>query len=269
MKKTIPKKKKLYHIGLCKEQLNSAKIAILPGDPARVKLLAELLSEKIEPLDFNREYCSYLAEVPYEKNVDEKKKSEKVLIISTGMGSPSVAIGLEELAMLGIKKFIRVGTTGSIQEKIQLGDLILNTAAVRLEGTSSHYAPIEYPAVADFELTQSLKQAAQKLKIPLHLGIGISSDTFWAGQERYDGYSGFVLQRFKGSLQEWRKLGLLNFEMEASALFTICSTFGLQAASICCVIAKRTKSEKVDKRKYQKGMDLTMKIIKQAIQNCH
>ena len=93
MKKTIPKKKKLYHIGLCKEQLNSAKIAILPGDPARVKLLAELLSEKIEPLDFNREYCSYLAEVPYEKNVDEKKKSEKVLIISTGMGSPSVAIG--------------------------------------------------------------------------------------------------------------------------------------------------------------------------------
>ena len=72
--------------------------------------------------------------------------------------------------MLGIKKFIRVGTTGSIQEKIQLGDLILNTAAVRLEGTSSHYAPIEYPAVADFELTQSLKQAAQKLKIPATLG---------------------------------------------------------------------------------------------------
>ena len=86
--------------------IQSIGLKYLPGDPARVKLLAELLSEKIEPLDFNREYCSYLAEVPYEKNVDEKKKSEKVLIISTGMGSPSVAIGLEELAMLGIKKFM-------------------------------------------------------------------------------------------------------------------------------------------------------------------
>ena len=77
---------------------------------------------------------------------------------------------------------------------------------MRLEGTSSHYAPIEYPAVADFELTQSLKQAAQKLKIQLHLGIGISSDTFWAGQERYyDGYSGFVLQRFKGFYKNIKK----------------------------------------------------------------
>ena len=152
-------------------------------------------------------------------------------------------------------------------KKINLGDLILNTGAVRLEGTSSHYVPIEYPAIADFELTQSLRQAAQKLQIPLHLGIGISSDTFWAGQERYDGYSGSVLRKFQGSLEEWQKLGLLNFEMEASALFTICSVFKLQAASICCVIAKRTKSEKVDKSKYQKGIERIMKIIQEAIKD--
>ncbi len=279
MKKTISENEKLYHIGLCKKQLNSAKIAILPGDPARVELLAKLLDKQALPLAFNREYCSYLAGMPNitktsktntsKTNTSKTNIDEKVLVISTGMGSPSVSIGLEELAMLGVKKFIRVGTTGAIQEKIQLGDLILNTAAVRLEGTSSHYAPIEYPAVADFELTQALRQASQKLKIPLQLGIGISSDTFWAGQERYDSYSGFVLQKFKGSLQEWRKLGLLNFEMETSALFTICSTLGLQAASICCVIAKRTKSEKVDKSKYQRGMELIMQIVKQTIKDFH
>ena len=205
MKKTIPETEKLYHIGLCKKQLDSAKIAILPGDPARVELLAKLLDTQSLYLSFNREYCSYLATVG----------KEKILVISTGMGCPSAAIAVEELAMLGIKKFIRVGTTGAIQEKINLGDLILNTGAVRLEGTSSHYVPIEYPAIADFELTQSLRQASQKL-ITLHLG----KDTFWAGQERYDGYSGSVLRKFQGSLEEWQKLGLLNFEMEASALFT-------------------------------------------------
>ena len=157
MKKTIPETEKLYHIGLCKKQLDSAKIAILPGDPARVELLAKLLDTQSLYLSFNREYCSYLATVG----------KEKILVISTGMGSPSAAIAVEELAMLGIKKFIRVGTTGAIQEKINLGDLILNTGAVRLEGTSSHYVPIEYPAIADFELTQSLRQAAQKLQISI------------------------------------------------------------------------------------------------------
>ena len=253
--KITPEDQKLYHIGLSRKQLLGAKIAVLPGDPARVEFLAKLLDVQAVSLAFNREYCSYLAEVG----------KEKVLIISTGMGCPSVAIGIEELAMLGIKKFIRVGTTGTIQKKINLGDLILNTGSVRLEGTSSHYAPIEYPAIADFELTQSLRNAAQELQIPIHLGIGISSDTFWAGQERYDGYSGFVLQKFKGSLEEWQKLGLLNFEMETSALFTIGSVFGLQTASICCVIAKRTKSEKVDKSKYQNGMKSIMKIIKETI----
>ena len=155
-----------------------------------------------------------------------------------------------------------------------LGILILSSLGFCALGTLISVLTIEvrskeYPAIADFELTQSLRQASQKLQIPLHLGIGISSDTFWAGQERYDGYSGSVLRKFQGSLEEWQKLGLLNFEMEASALFTICSVFKLQAASICCVIAKRTKSEKVDKSKYQKGIERIMKIIQEAIKDLH
>lgn len=255
--KIVPKNEKLYHVGISTKDINCAEIAILPGDPGRVQFLAELLDKNATKIKNNREYTSYLTTV----------NNQSVLIMSTGMGCPSVAIAVEELAMLGVKKFIRVGTTGAIQEKIELGDLILNSAAVRLEGTSSHYAPLEYPAVADFATTYLLKKSADELNIDLHIGIGISSDTFWPGQERYDGYRGFVLKKFKNSLKEWQSLGLLNFEMEASALFTICSVFGLQAACICCTIAKRTKSESVDKTKYNIGMEKIMKIIQNSISN--
>jgi uridine phosphorylase len=249
--KITDSKQKLYHIGISREDIDFAEIAILPGDPERVASLAKMLDSKAQSVAVNREYTSYLAEI----------KDQKILVISTGMGCPSVAIGVEELAMLGVKKFIRVGTTGTIQEKVTLGDLIINNAAVRLEGTSSHYAPLEFPATADLELTYQLAQSAKKFAIRHFVGIGISSDTFWAGQERYDGFSGYVIPRLQGSLAQWQKLGVLNYEMEASSLFTICSVFGLRAACICCAIAKRTDSEQVDKTKYQQGMENIMKII--------
>lgn len=248
----VDEKEKLYHIGISRQDINFADRAILPGDPARVESLAKMLDKDAQHIAINREYTSYLARV----------NNQCVLIISTGMGCPSTAIGVEELAMLGVKKFIRVGTTGVIQEKIALGDIIINNGAVRLEGTSSHYAPLEFPAVADLELTHALVKSAQKFSIQYFVGIGISSDTFFPGQERLDGFSGYVIPKFQGSKEQWQKLGVLNYEMEASSLFTICSVFGLQAACLCCAIAKRTDSEKVDKTKYQQGMQNIMKIIK-------
>ena len=256
-KKIVSEKETLYHIGLSREAIQFSEIAILPGDPGRVQFLAQLLDKDAQKIAVNREFTSYLA------NCD----NQKILVMSTGMGGPSVAIAVEELAMLGVKKFIRVGTTGAIQEKIDLGDLILNDAAVRLEGTSQHYAPLEYPAVADFYLTDSLKKSAEQLGLKLHIGIGISSDSFWPGQERYDSYSGTILKKLEGSLKEWQKLGALNFEMESATLFVICSVFGLQAASICCAIAKRTKSEQTDKSKYQQGMEKIMQIINLALKS--
>lgn len=255
--KRMPDDEKLYHIGLCYNDLEGSEIAILPGDPERVLYLAEMLGPSPKKLAVNREYTSYLAKVG-EKNL---------LIMSTGMGGPSVGIGLEELAMIGVKKFIRVGTTGAIQEKIQIGDLLVSTGAVRLDGTSVHYAPLEYPAVADFELNVSLAQAAKDLSIPIHYGLTASSDTFYPGQERYDSYSGFVRRHFKGSVEEWRKLNVMNFEMEAATLFTICTVFGLQAACVCAVIAKRTKSESADKSKYDNSMRNIMAVIKRFVEN--
>lgn len=234
MKKYAEPNEVLYHIGFSAEMIKHAEYALLPGDPGRVQALAEALG----PAEFvasHREYTSWLAYV----------EGKPVLVCSTGMGGPSVGICLEELARLGMKNVIRVGTTGSIQEHIELGDLVVNHAAVRLDGTSRHYAPIEFPAVASLKLTNALKQAAEELDVPHHVGVSISSDTFWPGQERYDSFTGYVRKDLQGTLKEWQALGATNYEMETSAMFVVAQALGINAGSVCGVVAKRTQSESV------------------------
>jgi uridine phosphorylase len=183
------------------------------------------------------------------------------------MGGPSVGIGIEELARVGITHFIRVGTTGAIQENIDLGEVIINNAAVRLDGTSKHYAPLEFPAVASFDIVSALVQGAKENEVPYHLGISASSDTFWPGQERYDSFTGYVPRDFQGSLKEWQALGVLNYEMETSALFVIAKIFGLEAGSICAAVAKRTDSEAVAKGDYYAtGMARIGVVLRRALQ---
>ena len=224
----------LVHTGLSREMTEGATIALLPGDPGRVAALASKIGEA-RPLAVHREYTSWLAYV----------SGKPVLVCSTGMGGPSVGIGLEELARLGLTTFIRVGTTGSLQENLNLGDVVIDDSAVRLDGTSGHYAPPEFPAVADYKVTAALEQAAVELDVPYKIGMSVSSDTFWPGQERYDSFTGYVPRRFQGSLAEWQALGCTNMEMEAATLFTIARVFGLKAGCICGVIAKRTESESI------------------------
>lgn len=225
----------LYHVGFAKRNLQGATIAVLPGDPGRVEPLAQNLGESTEFIASHREYTSWLARVD----------GAPVLVCSTGMGGPSVAICLEELARMGITHVIRVGTTGAIQDKINLGEVIINKASVRLDGTSSHYAPEAFPAVASFAVTGALVQAARDCGAPFHVGVAVSSDTFWTGQERYDSFTGYVPRRFQGSMSEWQALGALNYEMETSALFVTCQALGLKAGAICGVVAKRTQSESI------------------------
>ena len=249
-------KKIMYHTGISMEDLQGAKIAILPGDPGRVEPMARALGTDCTFVGSHREYTSWLTNI----------NGVKVLVCSTGMGGPSVGIGVEELARLGITHMIRFGTTGTIQEHVQLGDCIINKAAVRLEGTSTHFAPLEFPAVACFDVTGALVDAAKEAKVSHHVGISISSDTFWPGQERYDSFSGYVPRRFQGSLKEWQALGALNYEMETSALFVIAQCLGLHAGSVCGVIAKRTESESVaPKEVYDKAFASMIKIIQGAV----
>lgn len=244
-----------YHIKLTEEMLAGARYALLPGDPGRVEKTAKHLDPNAHFLAQNREYHSWLAEV----------EGEKVLVCSTGIGGPSVSICLEELAAIGIKCFYRIGTTGVIQPDITLPCLIISQAAVRLDGASLHYAPIEYPAVADLELTNSLVQAAKSLDLPYRCGITASSDTFYPGQERYDSFSGYVCRRFQGTLEEWQKLKVLNYEMESATLFTIASTFGLKAACVASAIVSRVKTEHVDDAVLESAEANLARVMKEAL----
>lgn len=225
----------MYHVGFAKADLQGATIAVLPGDPGRVEPLARALGTEPVFVATHREYTSWLTHID----------GQPVLVCSTGMGGPSVAICLEELARMGITHVIRFGTTGAIAEQIALGDIIIDKAAVRLDGTSHHYAPASFPAVASFTVTGALVEAARDCVAPYHVGISVSSDTFWPGQERYDSFTGYVRKDLRGALQDWQALGALNYEMETSALFVTSQCLGIKAGAVCGVVAKRTDSESI------------------------
>jgi len=222
----------VFHLGLTKSDLKGAKLAIIPGDPERVARIAQLMDNPVK-LAAHREFTSYLGELD----------GTPVVICSTGIGGPSTSIAVEELAQLGVRTFLRVGTTGAIQPHVNVGDLIVSTGSIRLDGASLHFAPLEFPAVADFACARALAEAAEKQGSTYHTGVTASSDTFYPGQERYDTVSGRVVRRFKGSLEEWQSMGVLNYEMESATLLTMCASSGLKAGCVAGVIVNRTKQE--------------------------
>lgn len=223
----------VFHLGLERAQLDGATLAIIPGDPGRVERIADAIGPNSRALASEREFTSrlaYLGEQP-------------IVVCSTGVGGPSTSIAVEELAQLGVNTFIRVGTTGAIQPNIEVGDLIITTGAVRLDGASYHFAPAEFPAVAAFDCTRALVDAATESGASFHVGVTASSDTFYPGQERYDTVAGEVATRFRGSLAEWQRLGVLNYEMESATLFTMCAANGWRAGCIAGAIVNRTTQE--------------------------
>jgi len=218
--------------------------------------IGEKLSPKSRELAFNREYRSYLVPVG---------SRDHILVMSTGMGGPSTAIGIEEVAALGVTTFVRIGTTGSIQKSLKVGDVVITSGSVRLDGTSTHYAPLAYPAIPDFFVTRILVEAAENAGIPFKVGITASSDTFFPGQERYDSFSGYVIRDFQGSMKEWQKLNVLNYEMESSALFTTASALGLRSGCVAGVIVSRASTEKIRKSDVKKAEDNTIEVIRKSL----
>jgi uridine phosphorylase len=217
----------VYHLSVSEQEILGAQMALLPGDPARVEKIARTAPlERGRPIASHREFCTWLGYI----------QDVPIVITSTGIGGPSTAIAVEELAQLGVRIFLRVGTTGAIQPHINIGDAVITTGAVRLDGASSHYAPIEYPAVADCELVWALAQAARTLQIPHHVGITCSSATFYPGQERSDSFGSYIIRDLRGTKSEWERLGVLNYEMEAATLLTMCSAMGLRAGCVSGVV---------------------------------
>ncbi|WP_336803938.1 uridine phosphorylase [Erwinia aphidicola] len=243
----------VFHLGLTKADLQGATLAIVPGDPERVKKIAALMDNPVH-LASHREFTTWRAEL----------SGKPVIVCSTGIGGPSTSIAVEELAQLGVRTFLRVGTTGAIQPDINVGDVLVTTGSVRLDGASLHFAPLEFPAVADFTCTTALVDAAKEAGARTHIGITASSDTFYPGQERYDTWSGRVVSRFQGSMKEWQEMGVLNYEMESATLLTMCASQGLRAGMVAGVIVTRTQQEIPDAETMKKTESDAVKIVVEA-----
>lgn len=211
---------KSYHIGI--DDAFGARYAILPGDPGRVEAIAKLLDSP-RFLAQNREYTSWIGSL----------EGENVIVMSTGMGGPSTAIGVEELHALGVDTYIRIGTCGGMQPDIIGGDVVVATGSIRMEGTTREYVPIEYPAVADLDVTNALVQAAKNLGAVCHAGVVQSKDSFY-GQHSPDRMP--VGYELNNKWRAWISAGCLASEMESAALFIVSSVLRARAGSVFNVV---------------------------------
>jgi uridine phosphorylase len=224
-----PQEGEQYHLEV--EPGDVADAVLLPGDPDRVETIAADWEDHTVVAD-HREY----------RTVTGSYEGTPISATSTGIGSPSAAIAVEELARVGAETCIRVGSCGAIQPETDVGDLVITTGAVRQEGTSEEYVRPEYPAVADHAVVSALAAAAEQLGYDYHLGLTASTDSFYAGQSR-EGFGGFRGRGSEERIEELRRAGVLNFEMEASMLLTLAGIYGLRAGAVCTVFADRTTGE--------------------------
>jgi uridine phosphorylase len=230
---------KLYHIGFGREDLgaNPPALALLSGDPERARMIAETRLRDVRKLSEHRGLNSYLGVLP---------GGRAILSATSGMGAPSLSIVVNELAQVGIRQIIRIGTTGSIQAHVKAGSVVISRAALCRQGAADDIAPRDYPAAADPFLTVALVNAARDLQASYHLGVTASVDTFYEGQERSESSANpNLLNRLRGITEEYRRLGILNYEMECGTLFKMGGVYGFAAGCVCGVIAERVASESV------------------------
>lgn len=216
-----------YHIQMKKGDVG--RYVLLPGDPARTDLIAKLF-DNAKLIANHREYRTWTGTL----------LGEKVSVTSTGIGGPSTAIAVEELIAIGADTFIRVGTSGGMQPEQIPGELAITLAAIRDEGTTMHYMPPEFPAVADFDVTQALRQAAIKLDVPYRVGISQSKDSFYGQHEpERMPVSDRLIQRWKA----WKMGGAICSEMEAATLFVLGNIYRVRTGGIMLVAANQESED--------------------------
>jgi len=204
---------------------------LLPGDPGRCEMIASYFDDA-RLIASNREYTTYTGTL----------LGEPVSVTSTGIGCPSTAIAMEELIAVGADTFIRVGTSGGMQPEHDPGDLAIVTGAIRDEGTTLHYMPIEFPAVADIAVVAALRQAAQRVGATAHLGISQSKDSFY-GQHQPERMP--VAQHLIDRWKAWRMGGAICSEMEASAIFVLGSIYRKRTGGVMLIAANQERHEAV------------------------
>ena len=202
---------------------------ILPGDPKRCEKIAKYFDSPKLIAD-SREYVTYTGYL----------EGEKVSVTSTGIGGPSASIAMEELVMAGADTFIRVGTCGGMQLDVKSGDIVIASGAIRREGTSREYAPIEFPAVADIGITNALIESAEELGYPCHVGVVQCKDSFF-GQHAPETKP--VSYELLNKWEAWKRLGCLASEMESAALFVVASSLRVRVGSCFLVMANQERAK--------------------------
>ena len=240
---------KQYHTGVGPEDIGE--YVILPGDPKRCAKIAAHFDNPVLVAD-SREYVTYTGTLD----------GVKVSVTSTGIGGPSAAIAIDELAKCGAHTFIRVGTCGGMQEEVMGGDIVIATGAVRMEGTSREFAPIEYPAVADFNVTNALDSAAGKIGVRNHVGVVQCKDSFFGQHE-----PGImpVSYELENKWQAWIRMGCLASEMESAALFIAGSFLRVRVGSCFLVVANQERAKKGLPNKQAHDTELAISVAVEAI----
>ena len=214
-----------YHLHI--KEGDVGRYVILPGDPKRVPLIAKHFDDAKQVAD-SREYVTYTGFLD----------GEKVSVTSTGIGGPSASIAMEELYKCGSDTFIRMGTCGGIALPVMGGDVVIATGAVRMEGTSREYAPIEFPAVASFEVVQALAEAANMLGKRSHIGVVQCKDSFYG---QHDPAIMPVSYDLINKWEAWKRLGVLASEMESAALFVVAARLGARCGSAFSVAGNQER----------------------------
>ncbi|MGB9683408.1 MAG: nucleoside phosphorylase [Candidatus Bathyarchaeales archaeon] len=238
---------KQYHIACKKGDL--AEYLLVPGDPDRVPKIVKFWDSPKE-ISCHREF----------RSATGKYKGVPISALSSGIGPACMAIAVNEASAIGVHTFIRVGSTGAIQKNIKCGDLVISSAAVRLDGTSNCYIMPEYPAAANYEVLLALIEAAETLGISnYHVGVTATTSDFYAGQSRPS------KTQTNNVLPVLQKAGVLNFEMETATLYTLASLYKLRAGAICAVYANRCTNE------FQpgKGEENAIKIANETVKILH
>ena len=226
---------------------------ILPGDPKRCAKIAAYLKDARLIAD-SREYVTYTGTLD----------GEKVSVTSTGIGGPSASIAMQELVNCGADTFLRVGTCGGMQTDIMSGDIVIASGAVRMEGTSKEYAPIEYPAVANLDVLNAMIDGARAVNAPYHVGVVECKDAFY-GQHNPEIMP--VSYELLNKWEAWIRMGCLASEMESAALFTVGSFLRVRVGSLFLVVANQERAAKGMENPVVHDMELPIRAVIEAIRS--
>lgn len=238
-----------YHIQVAKDEVG--RYVILPGDPKRCVKIAQYFDNPVLIAD-NREYITYTGTLD----------GVKVSVTSTGIGGPSASIAMEELYRCGADTFVRIGTCGGMQTEIKSGDIVIATAAVRMEGTSREYAPIEYPAVANLDVTNALVEAAKEKGFIYHTGVVQSKDYFYGQHEPEAMPAGYELIN---KWEAWKRMGCLASEMESAALFIVAGKLRARMGSCLLVLANQEREKLGLENPVVHDTDMAIRVAVEAI----